>query len=387
MPSDRLFGPSLTTPAMAAAVSDTSWLAAMLSFEAALASVQARLGLIPPDAAFVIAAACDPNRFDIEAIGQHAAASASPVVPLVDALREEVGGDEARFVHHGATSQDVLDTAMMLVSRGALDLLLADLSELASECAALAERHRDTPMAGRTLLQQARPITFGYKAAMWLMGVLDARRDLAPMRRDRLAIQLGGPVGTLDSFGPLAPELIAGLAQELGLVEPVLPWHSTRGRIAELGSGLAIAAGAAAKVALDLCLLAQTEVGEVSEAAGGRSSAMPHKRNPARAVEARAAFAGATAQAAVLHAAQVGEHERAAGAWQSEWPALSEAFRLAAGAVGRTREALTGLQVHTDRMRENLARLEGSAESADLTSAQLLVDRALRIHRDEEAIP
>ena len=386
MPSDRLFGPSLTTPAMAAAVSDTSWLAAMLSFEAALGSVQARLGLIPADAAFVIAAACDPQRFDIEAIGQHAAASASPVVSLVDALREEVGGDEARFVHYGATSQDVLDTAMMLVSRGALDLLLADLSELASECAALAERHRDTPMAGRTLLQQARPITFGYKAAMWLMGVLDARRGLAPIRRDRLAIQLGGPVGTLDSFGPLAPELIAGLAQELGLVEPGLPWHSTRGRIAELGSGLAIAAGAAAKVALDLSLLAQTEVGEVSDAAGGRSSAMPHKRNPARAVEARAAFAGVTAQAAVLHAAQVGEHERSAGAWQSEWPALSEAFRLAAGGVGRTREAVTGLQVHTDRMRENLARLEGSAESADLTSAQVLVDRALSIYRDEEAI-
>ena len=386
MPSDRLFGPSLTTPAMAAAVSDTSWLAAMLSFEAALASVQARLGLIPPDAAFVIAAACDPQRFDIEAIGQQAAASASPVVSIVDALREDVGGNEARFVHYGATSQDVLDTAMMLVSRGALDLVLADLSQLASECAGLAERHRDTPMAGRTLLQQARPITFGYKAAMWLMGVLDARRGLAPIRRDRLAIQLGGPVGTLDSFGPLAPELIAGLAQELGLVEPVLPWHSTRGRIAELGSGLAIAAGAAAKVALDLCLLAQTEVGEVSEAAGGRSSAMPHKRNPARAVEARAASAGVTAQAAVLHAAQAGEHERSAGAWQSEWPALSEAFRLAAGAVGRTREALTGLQVHPGRMRENLARLEGSAESADLTSAQVLVDRALSIYRDEEAI-
>src|SRR5262252_1942957 len=385
MPADRLFGPSLTTPAMAAAVSDTSWLAAMLSFEAALASVQARLGLIPADAAFVIAAACDPQRFDIEAIGQHAAASASPVVSLVDALREEVGGDEARFVHYGATSQDVLDTAMMLVSRGALDLLLADLSELASECAALAERHRDTPMAGRTLLQQARPITFGYKAAMWLMGVLDARRGLAPIRRDRLAIQLGGPVGTLDTFGPLAPKLIAGLAQELGLVEPALPWHSTRGRIAELGSGLAIAAGAAAKVALDLSLLAQTEVGEVSEAAGGRSSAMPHKRNPARAVEARTAFAGVTAQAAVLHAALVGEHERSAGAWQSEAPALSEAFRLAAGAVARTRDALSGLQVDTARMRENLDRLEGSIGSTDLTSAQALVDRALTIYRDEEA--
>src|SRR5215467_6071418 len=385
MPSDRLFGPSLTTPAMAAAVSDTSWLAAMLSFEAALASVQARLGLIPPDAAFVIAAACDPQRFDIEAIGQQAAASASPVVPLVDALREEVGGAEARFVHYGATSQDVLDTAMMLVSRGALDLLLADLSELASECAALAERHRDTPMAGRTLLQQARPITFGYKAAMWLTGVLEARRRLAAIRDDRLAVQLGGPVGTLDSFGSRAPDLIAGLAQEVCLREPELPWQSTRGRVAELGSALAVAAGAAAKIALDLSLLAQTEVGEVSEAAGGPSSAMPHKRNPARAVEARSAFAGVTAQAGVLHAAMAGEHERSAGAWQSEWPALTEAFRLTAGAVGRTREALTGLQVDTGRMRDNLGRLEGSGQSEDLASAQALVDRALAIYHREEA--
>ena len=384
MSLDRLFGSSLTTTAMARAVSDSAWLGAMLSFEAALATVEARLGLIPAKAAVTIAAACDPQRFDVAAIGLQAAAFATPVVPLVDALREQVGGDDARFVHYGATSQDVVDTAMMLIAREALDLLLADLSELGSECAALAALHRDTPMAGRTLLQQARPITFGYKAAMWLTGVLEARRRLAAIRDSRLAVQLGGPVGTLDSFGSRAPEVIAGVAQEVGLAEPELPWQSTRGRVAELGSALAVAAGAAAKIALDLSLLAQTEVGEVSEAAGGRSSAMPHKRNPARAVEARTAFAGVTAQAAVLHAALVGEHERSAGAWQSEWPALSEAFRLAAGAVARTREALSGLQVHTARMRENLERLEGSG-STDLTSAQALVDRALTIYRDEEA--
>ncbi|HKF19547.1 MAG TPA: 3-carboxy-cis,cis-muconate cycloisomerase [Candidatus Dormibacteraeota bacterium] len=385
MPSDRLFGPSLTTPAMADAVSDTAWLAAMLRFEAKLAAVEAQLELIPPGAATAIAAACDPGRFDVEAIGQAAAASATPVVPMVDALRREVGGDAVRFVHYGATSQDVLDTAMMLVAREALDLLLADLSALASECAALAERHRGTQMVGRTLLQQARPITFGFKAAMWLMGVLDARRRLAAIRAGRLALQLGGPVGTLDTFGPRASELVTRLARELGLAEPELPWHSTRGRVAELGSALSIAAGAAAKIALDLSLLAQTEVGEVAEAAGGPSSAMPHKRNPARAVEARSAFAGVTAQACVLHAAMAGEHERSAGTWQSEWPALSEAFRLTAGAVGRTREALTGLQVDTGRMRDNLGRLEGSGQSEDLASAQALVDRALAIYHREEA--
>ena len=385
MPSDRLFGPSLTTPAMAAAVSEMAWLTAMLRFEAALATVQARLELIPGTAATAIAAACDPARFDVEEIGRAAVMAATPVVPLVDALRREVGGEAAGFVHYGATSQDVLDTAMMLIAREALDLMLVDLSALASECAALAHRHRDTQMAGRTLLQQARPISFGFKAAMWLMGVVEARRRLAAIRSGGLAVQLGGPVGTLDSFGQRAAELVTCLARELGLVDPTLPWHSTRGRIAELGSALSVAAGAAAKIALDLSLLAQTEIGEVAEAAGGRSSAMPHKRNPARAIEARSAFAGVTAQAAILHAAMAGEHERSAGAWQSEWPALSEAFRLAAGAVGRTREALEGLQVDAGRMRDNLARLEGSEQSEDLASAQTLIDRALAIYRSEEA--
>src|SRR5215813_6946855 len=358
MPSDRLFGPSLTTPAMAAAVSEMAWLTAMLRFEAALATVQARLELIPGSAATAITAACDPARFDVEEIGRAAVMAATPVVPLVDALRREVGGEAAGFVHYGATSQDVLDTAMMLIAREALDLMLVDLSALASECAALAHRHRDTQMAGRTLLQQARPISFGFKAAMWLMGVVEARRRLAAIRSGGLAVQLGGPVGTLDSFGPRAAELI---------------------------SALSVAAGAGAKIALDLSLLAQTEIGEVAEAAGGRSSAMPHKRNPARAIEARSAFAGVTAQAAILHAAMVGEHERSAGAWQSEWPALSEAFRLAAGAVGRTREALEGLQVDAGRMRDNLARLEGSEQSEGLASAQTLIDRALAIYRSEEA--
>ena len=385
MPPDRLFGPSLTTPAMASAVSDRAWLGAMLRFEATLATVQGRLGLIPHRAAAAIAAACVPERFDVDGIGREAAASASPVVPLVNALRREVGVEAAPFVHHGTTSQDVVDSAMMLVARDALDLLLMDMAALASECAALAERYRSTPMAGRTLLQQARPITFGFKAAMWLAGVLDARRRLASIRSGRLAVQLGGPVGTLDGFGAQARELVASLADELGLVEPELPWHSARGRIAELGSALAVAAGAAAKVALDVALLAQTEVGEVAEAAGGRSSAMPHKRNAARAVEARAAFAGVVAQVGVLNSALAGEHERAAGAWQSEWPAMSEAFRLSAGAVGRTRDALTGLEVDAQRMGTNLARLGDADLSWNPGPAVTLVDRALAIFRNEEA--
>ncbi|HEY8817088.1 MAG TPA: lyase family protein, partial [Candidatus Dormibacteraeota bacterium] len=170
MPADRLFGPSLTTPAMAAAVSDTAWLSAMLRFEAALANAQAQLELIPREAADAIVAACEPKRYDIEAIGLEALDSASPVLPLVDALRRIVGAEAASFVHRDATSQDAIDTAMMLVARDALDVLLKDMRLLADQCAELAGRYRDTPMAGRTLLQQARPITFGFKASTWLMG-------------------------------------------------------------------------------------------------------------------------------------------------------------------------------------------------------------------------
>jgi 3-carboxy-cis,cis-muconate cycloisomerase len=381
LPSDRLFGPSLTTPRMAEAVGDDAWLAAILRFEAALASAQSRAGLIPADAAAAIRAACDPARFDLAAIGRDAVASATPVVPVVDALRRAVGDRAAEFVHRGATSQDAIDTAMMLVARDGLDLLIADLSEVASRCAALARRYRDTPMAGRTLLVQARPITFGLKAATWLVGIIDCRARLAEIRGRRLTLQLGGAVGTLDAFGPSGAQLVADIASELGLAVPEpLPWHTDRGRVAELGAALAIAAGAAAKIALDVILLSQTEVGEVAEVSPGRSSAMPEKRNPSHAVLARAAFAGVVAQAGVLLTAMVGEHERSAGAWQSEWPALSEAFRLAAGAVARTREALTDLSVNEERMRANL----GSAQTKAPESAGPLVDRALAFYRLQE---
>lgn len=366
---------------MVEAVGDNAWLAALLRFEAALASAQARAGLIPADAATAIRAACQPARFDVAAIGRDAVSSATPVVPLVEALRRAVGKDAAEFVHRGATSQDAVDTAMMLVARAGLDVLIDELSDVASRCAALAQRHRDTPMSGRTLLVQARPITFGLKAATWLAGIIDARERLADIRGRRLAAQLGGAVGTLDAFGPSGARVVADVARELGLAVPEpLPWHSDRGRIAELGAALAMAAGSAAKIALDVILLSQTEVGEVAEAAPGRSSAMPDKRNPAHAVMARAAFAGTVAQAGLLTAAMAGEHERSAGAWQSEWHALSEAFRLAAGTVARTREALTDLAVNDDRMRANLGPAQTESENAGA-----LVDRALEFYRTREA--
>ncbi len=381
MPSDRLFGPSLTTPEMSAAVGEDAWLAAMLRFEAALAAAQAKAGLIPVDAATAIRAACEPARFDIAAIGRDAVASATPVVPLVDALRRAVGAKAAEFVHRGVTSQDAIDTAMMVVSRDGLNLVIVDLAGLASRCAALAQRHRKTPMAGRTLLVRARPITFGFKAATWLVGVVEARGRLVELRSSRLAVQLGGAVGTRDAFGAAGEAIQAQIARELGLTEAQpLPWHANRGRVAEIGSALAIAAGAAAKIALDVILLSQTEVGEVAEAAPGRSSAMPEKRNPAHAVEARAAFAGVVAQAGVLVAAVAGEHERSAGAWQSEWPALSEAFRLTAGAVARAADAITDLGVDENRMLANLA----PGDVGDVESAGALVDRALAFYRTQE---
>jgi len=339
---------------MAAAVSDEAWLEAMLAVEAALARAEAAAGVIPVEAAAAIEAACDPARFDLERIGREAIAAATPVVPLVKALTAAAGGEAAGFVHWGATSQDVVDTAMMLVARRAVDLILADLDGLAAACARLAERHRGTLMVGRTLLQQALPITFGLKAAGWLVAVQEAREALGGLRDQRLAVQLGGASGTLASLGDRGLEVMSGLAQRLGLAEPALPWHGARGRVAELGSALAVAAGTAGKVALDVALLMQTEVGEVAEAAPGASSAMPHKRNPVAAVEVDACARGVQAELVVLVGALRAEHERAAGAWQAEWPALTEALRLTGGAAARARQALDGLHVDERRMRANL---------------------------------
>lgn len=354
MPSDRLFGPTLTIPAMAEAVSDESWLRAMLAVEAAIAAAEAAVGVIPASAAAAIGAACAEVRIDLAWLGEAAAASATPVVPLARALTAAVSGEAANYVHWGATSQDVIDTAMMLVSRRALDVLLAELDGLAAASAALADRHRDTLMPGRTLLQQALPITFGLKAAGWLVASMEAADAVRTVRFGRLAVQFGGASGTLASLGHRGLDVLARLAAELDLAEPVVPWHAARGRVVELALALAAAGGAAAKIALDVALLMQTEVAEVAEGAPGGSSALPQKRNPVGAVEVDACFRGLQAQVAVLVGSQRVEHERAAGAWQAEWPALSEAFRLAGGACGRARIVVEELRVDASRMRANL---------------------------------
>jgi 3-carboxy-cis,cis-muconate cycloisomerase len=373
--------------AVAETTSPEAWLAAMLEVEAALADAEAEAGLIPAEAAKAIGSACDPDGFDAGRIAAEGRASANPVVPLVAALREKVGGDAAGFVHYGATSQDILDSAAMLVASRALGTLRSDIDGVAAACAELAKRHRETPMVGRTLLQQALPITFGLKAAGWLNSVTAARERLDSLS---LPVQLGGPVGTLASLGPEGERVVGLLAKRLDLEEPSLPWHTARLRIADLGTSLALTAGVLEKVALDVVLLSQIEIGEVAEPSGGGrggSSSMPHKRNPVGSVLAIACARRVRGDAGVLLAAMAQEHERAAGAWQSEWAPLSDALALTDGAASAMRESLEGLDVRPDRMRENLEllRAELSEEDVDrvldpagyLGSAGVFVDRAL----------
>ena len=336
------------------AVSDRAWLAALLEAERALANAEAIAGAIPAHAAAAIADRCRPELFDPARLVEAGRSAANPVEPLVRELAEAVGGEAAAFVHWGATSQDIMDSAAMLVARRGLGIALARLDAAAARCAELAGEHRSTPMAGRTLLQHAVPTTFGLKCAGWLAALLDARAGLERIRAERLAVQLGGAAGTLAALGDGGLEVVRLFARELDLPEPELPWHADRQRIAELGAALATAAGVAAKIAGDIVLLSQTEVAEVREGGGGASSTMPQKRNPAASVRAIACARQARGHAAVLLAAAEGEHERAAGAWQSEWAALSGAFACGGGALANAAEALAGLEADPERMRQNL---------------------------------
>jgi 3-carboxy-cis,cis-muconate cycloisomerase len=349
------------------AVSDQAWLQAMLDVERALAVAEARAGLIPGDAAKAIGRACRADRFDADDLAEQGRAAGNPVEPLVRALTGAVDGEGSRYVHWGATGQDILDTAAMLIARRVLDLLLESLAEVAGECARLADTHRATPMAGRTLLRQAVPTTFGLKAAGWLVAVIESRRGLAQIRRERLTVQLGGAAGTLAALGEAGPEVGRLLAAELDLQEPLIPWHTNRVRVAELGAALAVVAGAVAKIGLDVALLGQTEVGEATESGGGASSTMPQKRNPVGSVLAVACARQVQAYAAVLLAALPQEHERALGAWHSEWPAFAGALAFAGGAADGARRALAGLEVDEERMRANLE-LDGGLVMAERAS-------------------
>lgn len=336
------------------ATAGRAWLESMLAAEQALARAEGLAGVIPAEAADAIAESCRAEFFDLEKVLELGHEVGNPVEPLVRALRAAVGGEAAKYAHWGATSQDILDTATMLVAREALGLVLADLDRVAAACTRFAREHRDTTMAARTLLQQAVPTTFGLKAAGWLVAVVEARSGLRRVLAEGLAAQLGGAAGTLAALGQRGPEVASLFAAQLQLPEPPVPWHSNRVRIAELGSALATAAGVLAKIGLDVALLAQTEVAEVSPPAGGGSSTMPQKRNPVGSALAVACARLVTADAAVLSGGLVQEHERALGGWHAEWDSLSRALALTGGAAAAVGELLEGLTVDPGRMRANL---------------------------------
>ncbi len=369
MPGE-LFGPITVSDALLEATSDRAWLQAMLDAEAALAQAEAEVGVIPGDAAAAIAGRCQAERFDIGHLGRSAREGGNPVIPLVAALKAAVPAPHNEVVHWGATSQDILDTAAMLVARRSVAMITTDLERLAAACAELAEAHRATLMAGRTLLQQAVPVTFGLKAAQWLAAVTDVQSALADADA-ALAAQLGGAAGTLASLGSDGPQVVEAFARRLRLAEPALPWHTARQRMARLAGALGLIAGTMAKISRDVALLMQTEVAEAAEPGPGGSSTMPHKRNPVSAAVVDAAARRAIALLPVLYGALVAEHERPAGAWHAEWETLGELLALAGGAASRTADTVSGLEIDADAMAANLDRSGGQllAERVSLALA------------------
>jgi 3-carboxy-cis,cis-muconate cycloisomerase len=355
-----LLGPLFETDTAAAIFADRARLQGMLDFEAALARAQARLGVIPGQAAVPIAAQARAERYDLDALGQATALAGNPAIPMVKALTAQVAAvspDAARFVHWGATSQDAMDTGLVLQLRAYVDLVDHDLERLAAALGRVAEEHRSTPMVGRTWLQHALPITLGVKVAGWLDSVQRHRQRLVELRPRLLVVQLGGAAGTLASLGDRGLEVTTALAEELDLGVPSLPWHGQRDRLAELATVLGLLTGSLGKTARDLSLLMQTDVGETFEpAAAGRggSSTMPHKRNPIAAAAVLANAVRAPGLVATMLAAMVQEHERGLGGWHAEWETLPELAVLASGALRWTTETIEGLEVDAARMRANL---------------------------------
>ena len=357
-----LFGSLDTTVALAAATSDRAWLQALLDFEAGLAFAEAAAGVIPGPAAVEISARCQLANFDVEQLGRAAPAAGNPVLPLIRALMDQLPEPVADWVHWGATSQDALDTAMMLVAQRSCRLIVDDLEGAAEAGRQLAERHRSTLQVGRTLLQHAVPTTFGLKVAEWLTAIVQVQTILGEIAAHRLAVQLGGAAGTLASLNGDGTKVVALLAGRLGLAEPLLPWHTDRVRPAQLAAALGLVAGVAAKVAQDVLLLSQTELGEVSEAEAqgrGGSSAMPQKRNATDSVAITTGYRRISGLVAVVLGGMAQELERSAGDWQAEWTTVTELLRLTGGVTHRLQNLLHGLQVDESRMAANLALTRG----------------------------
>jgi 3-carboxy-cis,cis-muconate cycloisomerase len=376
-----------------AAVSDRALVDAMVEFEVALLRALAVVGLAPSGAAEELAGAFEQEvlELDVAELGRATGEQGTPVPALLRALRRQLSAEAAASLHAGATSQDVVDTAMMLVTRSALDLLIADLSAAADACASLVDRHRNSIEPGRTLLQQALPLTFGLKAAGWLAGLDGALADLRAVRESELAVQFGGAVGTLASLGDRGLDVGAELGRQLGLPVPSMPWHTVRLRPVRIASALGAALGVMGKIGRDVVLLAQTEVAEVVEGGGpgrGGSSTMPHKRNPVGAIGLVACAERAPGLVGTMFAAMGQEHERGAGAWQAEWETWPALLRLTGSAAALARELLAGLEVDPDKMRADMD-LTGSLVMSESVAAALtpalgradaqdLVERAAR---------
>jgi len=349
---------------------DQAWLRSMLEVEAALARAVERAGLVPAGAGAAVTTAAVADNFDVAELGELAALTGNPVPALSRALARRVPRTAVAAVHRGATSQDIIDTAAMLMARDALDQIIADVAAAARAAAALAGRYRATIMIGRTLLQQAVPITFGLVAAGWLSALDDAQAGLARVRAERLAVQFGGAAGTLASLGDAGARVAALLAEELDLPAPVLPWHTSRLRVVELAAALAGADAVLGKIARDVTLLSQSEVAEVAEGPGeqatgggsprrGGSSAMPQKQNPVAAVAILGSAKRAPGLLATLTSAAEQEYQRAAGAWHAEWEALADLLSLTGSAASWAAEMLSGLTVDAARMSANLAAAKG----------------------------
>jgi 3-carboxy-cis,cis-muconate cycloisomerase len=365
----------LSSAAMRAVCDDVAYLQHMLDFEAALARAEAATGVIPASAADRIAKACKAGAFDLADLAKAATRSGNLAIPLVKALTAEVAradADAARYVHWGATSQDVIDTAGMLGMRAAIDALLGDIDRAIAGFAKLARHHRDTPMVARTWLQHALPMPFGLKLAEYAAALHRSRLRLQRLRREALALQFGGAAGTLAALGDKGLFVSEKLAQELGLPLPDAPWHTHRDRIAEAASVLTILAGTCGKIARDIQLMMQTDVAEAFEPSGegrGGSSTMPHKRNPVAAATALAAATMAPNLAATIFAAQVQDHERSAGPWHAEWPTLPTLLLVTSGALAAMVDIAEGLEVDAARMGVNLGATHGLIMAEAVTMA------------------
>ncbi|EXF91159.1 3-carboxy-cis,cis-muconate cycloisomerase [Pseudomonas fluorescens HK44] len=383
-PGNQLFDAYFTARNMREVFSDQGRVQAMLDFEAALARAEARVGLIPASAVAPIEAACRAEHYDFAALGEAIAIAGNSAIPLVKVLGKQIAAhdqDAERYVHLGATSQDVMDTGLVLQLRQALHLIDSDLARLGEALAIQARRHVVTPLAGRTWLQHATPVTLGMKIAGWLGAVTRSRQRLHALKPRLLVLQFGGASGTLAALGEQAMPIAEALAQELQLTLPEQPWHTQRDRLVEFGAALGLIAGSLGKLGRDISLLMQTEAAEVFEPSApgkGGSSTMPHKRNPVGAAVLIGAATRVPGLLSTLFSAMPQEHERSLGLWHAEWETLPEICCLVSGALQQAQLITEGLEVDAERMAQNLDLTQGLvlAEAVSIVLAQ-------RIGRDK----